>query len=107
MADHINLSVDPEALAVVKDRLQETFLTFMHAIGAGATDRGVDLTGSQDITNRLDEFFDEAQLGVHKFTGEITDMMARIKAAVDAYQSVDADLSQVADEGTRALGGSP
>lgn len=104
MAD-VELSVDPEALGAIRDRLEQTFLTFMHAIGSGARDRGVDVTGSADITGRLDEFFTEANKGVHKFTGEITDMMARVKAAAGAYHEMEEDLARVADEGTRALGG--
>lgn len=107
MADPIDLHVDPEALGAIKDRLEQTFMTFMDAIGAGAPDRGFDVTGSDDLTGRLDEFFIEANRGATKFTGEITDMMKRVKAAVDAYQAMEDDLSRVADEGTQALGGAP
>lgn len=106
MAQPTDFSVDPVRLGAAKERLQTTFMTFMDAIGTSPEEWDVALTGSDDLSNRLDQYFSEANKGMTKFTGEIMDMMKRLKTAADLYQQAEEGIGAANDSSARAFGGS-
>lgn len=85
--------VDVEALSSITDVLRNIMEIYGDATQTGASYQAVSVTGSDDVSNRLQEFYAEAKKGEDKFGEEIEAMITTLETITTAYKTVESNIS--------------
>ena len=98
MAEHVIFRVDVDALSSIADTLTNIMDTYSQATETASGLQDVSVTGSTDVSDRLDEFFREARKGQDKFGEEIEKMITTLATITTAYDSVESSVTTAFDQ---------